>query len=536
MTRGYLALVLHAHLPYVRHVNKEGCLEERWLFEALTETYLPLLHVLEKLTDENVPYRLTISLSPTLMSMLTDKLLQDRYQKHLEKSLELAERELARTVHEPHFHKLADMYRLLLQQAHHTYVDRYHCNILQGFKKLQDTGGLELITCAGTHGYLPLLLLQPEVIRAQLKAALQVYTSNFGQQCKGFWLPECGYSPGLDQMLKEENLRYFFVDSHGLLFATPRPRYGIHMPLRCPSGVAAFGRDVESSIQVWSAEEGYPGDYDYREFYRDIGYDLEYEYIKDYLNPEGIRIDTGFKYYRVTGQGDWKEPYVPEYARAKAAIHAGNFMFNRQKQLEFLTAHMQHNPIVVSPYDAELFGHWWFEGPMWLDYLFRKLAFDQNTIQPATPSEYLAANPVLQPAVPCASSWGNKGYNEVWLEGSNDWIYRHLHLAGQRMIELANQFDNPNPLEQRALNQAARELMLAQSSDWAFIMKTGTMVEYAKKRTVEHIGRFTRLYDGLKQRSVEPVWLTQVEKIDNLFPDLDYRFYRSFLPPQAVSC
>lgn len=540
MAKGYMALVLHAHLPYVRHPEKEGYLEERWLYEAITETYLPLLHVLERLSEEGVPYRLTISFSPTLLSMLTDEFLQDKYQKHLEKCLELAEREVARTKHEPHFHNLAKMYQELLQKASNTYLERYKRNILQGFKKLQDNGNLEIITCAGTHGYFPLLNLQPQVITAQVKLAMQTYRQHFGKVPQGIWLPECGYAPGIDDILAKEGLGYFFVDSHGLLFATPRPRYGIYMPVRCPSGTAVFGRDVESSVQVWSASEGYPGDYDYREFYRDIGYDLDYEYIKDYIHPDGIRIDTGFKYYRITGKGDWKEPYKPEWAREKAAIHAGNFMFNRQKQLEFLACHMEHDPIVVSPYDAELFGHWWFEGPLWLDFLLRKVAYDQETFRLATPSDYLAEHPKLQPSTPCLSSWGNNGYNEVWLEGSNDWIYRHLHRAGEKMVQLADTFIQPDPVQKRALNQAARELLLAQSSDWAFIMKTGTMVDYAKKRTVEHIGRFNRLYESLQRGEIDRAWLRKIELKDNIFPEMDYRVYRSHqaevgsLQPSAI--
>lgn len=526
MSKGYLALVLHAHLPYIRHPEDSTVLEERWLYEALTETYIPLLRMLERLTQDEVPYYLTISFSPPLMGMLSDSLLQERYVKHLEKSLELAEKEIVRTKNEPHFQLLAFMYQSLLQESLATF-QRYRGNILEGFKKVADHGNLEIITCAATHGYFPLLGIQEEILKAQTKLAVETYKKHFGKRPRGLWLPECGYIPGADAILKEENIQYFFVDTHGLLYATPRPRYGIYMPIRCPSGVAAFGRDVESSVQVWSAYEGYPGDYDYREFYRDIGYDLDYEYIKDYIHPSGVRIDTGFKYYRITGKGSWKEPYNPARARYKALEHAGNFLFNRVKQLEYLMAHMEDDPIVISPYDAELFGHWWFEGPLWLEFVLRKTAMEQNIIELTTPSRYLDRHRVLQPATPCASSWGNKGYNEVWLNGSNDWIYRHLHQAGKRMIELAEKFKNPSSLERRALNQAARELLLAQSSDWAFIMETGTMVDYAKRRTVEHIGRFNKLYEELLGGEIDGEWLRKIEGKNNIFPEIDYTIFSS---------
>ena len=188
--------------------------------------------------------------------------------------------------------------------------------------------------------------------------------------------------------------------------------------------------------------------------------------------------------------------------------------------------HMDRPPLIVSPYDAELFGHWWFEGPQFLDYLFRKMHFDQDVVKPITPSEYLAAHPDLEVAQPPMSTWGAKGYAEVWLNPGNDWIYPHLDMAAERMVELARRFEHPGPLERRALNQAARELLLAQSSDWAFIMKTNTTVEYAKKRTLDHIARFTYLYRALTGELVleEPI-VADFEWRDNLFPDMDYRVY-----------
>jgi 1,4-alpha-glucan branching enzyme len=291
---------------------------------------------------------------------------------------------------------------------------------------------------------------------------------------------------------------------------------------------------MESSKQVWSAQEGYPGDHHYRDFYRDVGFDLDYDYVKPYLHGGGSRVYTGIKYYRITGRGDHKEPYDPDVAREKAAGHAANFMFNREKQVEYLHDFLKKEPIIVAPYDAELFGHWWFEGPQWIDFLFRKCAFDQDVFDLITPSEYLSKYPRNQVATPSLSSWGWKGYNEVWLEGSNDWIYRHIHWAADRMVELANDGDGGDPLRARALKQAARELLLAQSSDWAFIMKTGTAVTYALKRTKDHLGRFRKLYEDLKHGSIDIDWLSDAEAKDNIFPELDYRIYSDQYTPIAA--
>jgi 1,4-alpha-glucan branching enzyme len=331
----------------------------------------------------------------------------------------------------------------------------------------------------------------------------------------------------VDELLAEQDIRFFFVDTHGITDATPRPRHGVYAPLYTPGGPAAFGRDPESSMQVWSAEHGYPGDPDYREFYRDVGWDLDYDYVRPWIQPTGQRKNVGIKYYRITGKTPHKEPYDPHRARERAAQHAGNFMFNRERQIEHLAGRMAGTrPIVISPYDAELYGHWWHEGPMFIDFLVRKVAHDQRIFRLATPGDYLRENPDQQLGAPPLCSWGAGGYAAVWLDGTNDWIYRHLHKAAERMVALAREFPEADGLRLRALNQAARELLLAQSSDWAFIMKTGTMVDYAIRRTKEHVLRFDKLHDQVRSGQLDEGWLSGVESRDSIFPEIDYRVYR----------
>jgi len=526
MHKGYLCLVLHGHLPFVRHPEHEDFLEEDWLYEAITETYIPLISVFEGLVNDGIDFRLTLTLSPTLISMLSDSLLQERYVKHINKLIELSHKEIERTSWQPQFQGLAIMYLNEFCKARETF-EKYGRNLINAFKKFQDLGKLEIVTCGATHGFFPLMDVCKESVKAQVKVAVSHYESIFGRKPRGIWLPECGYHPGHDEIFKECGIRYFFTDSHGVLHGNPRPKYGVFAPVYCRgTGVACFGRDLESSKQVWSSIEGYPGDYNYREFYRDIGFDLEFEYIKPYIHPDGVRINTGIKYYRITGTGNNKEPYNPQWAKDRAADHAGNFMFNRQKQINYLYGFMQKKPILVSPYDAELFGHWWYEGPKWLDFLMRKIACDQNEIRMITPSEYLEENPRNQVITPSLSSWGWKGYSEMWLQGSNDWIYRHLHMASERMTELVKANSHVNGLHKRALNQALRELLLAQSSDWAFIMGTGTHTSYAIRRTKDHLLRFTRLYEEIKSNSIDQEWLSDIEYKDNLFPNIDYKVHQ----------
>jgi 1,4-alpha-glucan branching enzyme len=524
MAKGYLTLVLHAHLPYVRHPEDEHFLEEKWLYEAITETYIPLIEAFDRLADENIPFRITMTLSPPLISMLTDGLLQERYINHLNRLIELADKEVGRT-YGTSFHQAALMYQQHFVRAREVFCDRYGRNLVQAFKRFEDLGRLELITCGATHGYLP-LMLHKESVRAQIGVAVDLHQQHLGRPPRGIWLPECAYAHGIDDILKEFKIKFFFTDSHGVMFASRRPKFGVFAPIYCPSGVAAFGRDLESSKQVWSKNEGYPGDFDYREFYRDIGHELDHDYIYPYIHPSGLRIHTGIKYHRITGKTEHKEAYIPDWAREKAAQHAGNFLFNRQHQALHLSSLMDRPPVIVAPYDAELFGHWWFEGPLWLEFLIRKTHFDQDTVALITPSDYLQMFPCNQVATPCPSSWGNKGYNEVWLCKANDWIYRHLHVIAQKMIGLAGDYPDADGLLERALKQSAREVLLAQSSDWGFIMSTGTMVEYAVRRTKTHILNFLRLEDEIRGNRIDEGWLHHLEQVNNIFPHLDYHHYQ----------
>ena len=458
--------------------------------------------------------------------MLLDPLLQERYIRHISRLIELTERELERTKWDGGLNALAHFYHHRFHDARRTFCDGYGRNLVGAFRKFQELGKLEIITCGATHGFLPLMQDHPESIRAQILAARDHYWECFGCAPRGIWLPECAYIPEIESYLQEAELRWFIMDTHGIMFGHPAPRYGVYAPVFTPRGLAAFARDTESSRQVWSAEVGYPGDADYRDFYKDIGFDLDFDYIKPYIHPDGIRCFTGIKYHRITGKSPYKEVYNRHVAWEKTAVHAGNFMFNRERQIEHLRGVMERPPLVLAPYDAELFGHWWFEGPEFLDFFIRKSVYDQKVYRLTTPSEYLRAQPTQQLSQPCTSSWGSKGYWEVWLEDSNAWIYPHLHAAATRMTELARTYERATGLTERAVKQAARELLLAQSSDWAFIMKTGTTVPYAVKRTKDHILRFTRLYEQIKAGQIDEAWLAGVEWRDNIFPHVNPAYYR----------
>ncbi len=531
MTNGYFSLILHAHLPFVRHPEYPEFLEEDWLYEAITEVYIPLIFIFERLHDSGAKPRLAMNISPPLCEMLADDLLQERYTRHLENLVELTKKELTRVKEsEPEFLPVVKMYREMLENALSLWNEKYERDLIKAFRRLQNKGVLEIITCGATHGFLP-LISTTEARRVQIEVAVSNYRKHFHRSPRGIWLPECAYEPGIEDLLKNAGIEYFVGDSHAILYGEPRPRYGVHAPVRCSNGVAVFARDVETSQQVWSAEVGYPGHPDYREFYRDVGWDLPIDYLKPHLHEDGSRRHLGLKYFRITGNDapqNKKLPYDPARATQIAADHATDFLWKRVNQAKKLRAsYGGHPPLVTSPYDAELYGHWWFEGPQFIDYLFRQIHFDQDQIEAVTPGDFLDSNIPIQIQRPSASSWGENGYYRVWLNEGTSWMYEYTHDAERRMTDLANHFENPNEDEYRALNQAARELLLAQSSDWAFQIYQGTTVEYSSMRFRSHIQRFGLLADGLENYQVDLELLHELESRDTIFQEIDYRVYRS---------
>jgi 1,4-alpha-glucan branching enzyme len=528
MNKSCLALVLNAHLPFVRKPEFSAFFEERWLFEAISETYLPLLRLFRKLEAENIPFKVSIAISPTLLSMLSDKLLCDRYSGYLDAQLELAYMEKRRLEGDSVFYPLAQMYHSLYQRNKDDFDSLYSRNILAGFDYFYKKGKIEVLTSGATHAFLPLFQDAPQAIHAQIETAIMTHRAVFGKNPQGFWLPQLGWYPGLGRILAEYNFRYTLVTTRGALLGKPIPLYGSFSPVRSLSGIDVFIRDAGATKAVWSETEGYPADPLYRDFYRDIGYDLAADYVSQFLGPGVERGFTGFKYWAVTGHTINKRPYEPGAAAAKAIEHAHAFLAERKSTARAASFWINdRKPLIVCPYDAELFGHWWFEGPLFLEALFRAAARkkEDDDLDLVTLSEYLRQHPQNPESEPEFSSWGEGGYAEVWLDGANDWVHRHSHQSIDRMIELAERFPNESGLRERILNQGAREALLSMSSDWPLLLKSGQSSSFARSQIEDTVGNFTRIYEMLCANTVDTEWLTTLEKKNNLFPDMNYRVF-----------
>lgn len=519
-------LILHAHLPYVRHIEYPRFLEEDWLFESLNESYIPLLSLLDRLDREGLDFKITFCFSPTLLTMLEDEELSKRFENYMKLHIELGKKEEQRLKSEKKLQSLAVMYLKSLESNWQFYLDNGK-SIIPVLKRLKKNGKIDLMTTAATHAYLPLYREFPTAINAQVSLGIQTFEETFGFKTDGFWLPECGYYPGLDEVLKKYGISYFQLPSHAIISSRDKSKNGGYSPVELPSGVKAFVRDWGITSLIWNSISGYPCDTDYREFYRDIGYDLSLDYIRPYIHEPEVRVFTGFKYYRITGKTDEKEIYDPLKAIEKIKLHVDNYLYHIQRKGIMLTSFGLENPLFNLCYDAELFGHRWYEGIDFIELLLRKCASSESQIKLTSPKECLMDDSIKSEKLYInGCSWGRGGYSDTWLDDSNVWIYRHIHQAIERMQELTERFPEQGSLKGRFLNQASREVLLAMSSDWPYIMHDKTSVTYAEKRLRNHLGSFNVVYSSMCKNTVNTEWLIKAEKRNAIFPHIDYNIFR----------
>ncbi len=522
MTEGF-ALVLHSHLPYARGAGRWPHGEE-WVHEAILGTYLPLLGLLQDLRDDGVRYQLTIGLTPTLIEQLADRDIDARFVEYCDDQIARADADVRRFVRDSRLEhaSLASFYSSLFRAHRDAYTRRFGHDLVGAFASLARSGHVELLTSGATHGYLP--LLDRASVHAQLRVGRRTSRRLLGIEPTGIWLPECAYAPGLEEMLESHGITHFFTDvallggerlvAEGHRFERERSGAGISAPLIAPdetdalrpylvreSSVVAIARHDRVSGQVWSAMMGYPGDGAYREFHR-----------KDER--------SGLRYWRVTdvrsGLGE-KADYSPGAAADRARSHATHFVGLLRDTLAAHRTERGGSALLTVTFDSELFGHWWFEGIDWLGHVLRDLAADGPT--PVTAAEYLRREPPTERVDLVEGSWGKNNDHSTWLNDRTAFMWSELAaMAGE--IHSLRAATPSSPLRMRAARQAARELLLAQSSDWPFLVTTGQAADYAIERFRSHAMRFRRSVELTHSAtSVDEVELRSLEHADNPFPD-----------------
>ncbi len=539
MTEAF-ALVLHSHLPYARGAGRWPHGEE-WVHEAILGTYLPLLGLLHDLRDDDVAYKLTIGLTPTLIEQLADHDIDARFIEYCDDQIQRADTDVRRFDADGNADRasLARFYASLYRAHRDAYVRRFGRDLVGAFASLAQTGHAEVLTSGATHGYLP--LLDRASVHAQLAVGARTTRRLLGVEPRGIWLPECAYAPGLEDILEEHGLTHFFTDAallggkrlvgEGHAFERDRSGSGLDAPLISSanadtlrpylvreSKVVAIARHDKVSGQVWSAMMGYPGEPAYREFHR-----------KD--------DRSGLRYWRVTdtktGLGA-KESYSPDTASQRVRGHAVHFVGMVRETLARHREERGTNALMTVTFDSELFGHWWFEGVDWLGHVLRDLAADGP--QPMSVAEYLGRSPATERIDLVEGSWGKNNDHSTWSNERNAWMWADLARMAREIHELRASPPS-DPLRQRAARQGARELLLAQSSDWPFLVTTGQAADYAVERFRSHSLRFRRSMELARSgTSADEIELRSLERTDNPFPDAspdDFQSRRGALAARA---
>lgn len=501
-SRGHFVLALNAHLPFVRHPEHEYFLEESWYFEAAIETYIPLVGMLARLAEERVRFGMALSLSPTLISMMSDPLLGARLLRHMDRLIGLCKAELRRTAKMKAYAPLARRNLREITRVRRVYADDMNCDLVGALRALASKAPrLELITTAATHAFLPNLAPLPDAVLAQVTLGRECFLSGLGMEPRGIWLPECGYHDGVGRILRRAGYEYTILEAHALLHATPRPRFGAMRPVIVPGGVMAFARDSEFSDLVWSSKSGYPADPAYRDFHADLGYAQRLPaHVRRHLAALTIgnaRAHTGIKYHAIAEDARGRKlPYDPALAASRAKLHAHHFVRALEARARSVCSNHGFAPVITAAYDAELFGHWWHEGVAWLEHVLRMLA-SGRIVRAHSPSACIKAllrdGERITKTRPGLSSWGRGGYGALWAEMDGGRALSSGLMAWRRLEALTSKQPLMSAEQSDALDQAAMELMLSLSSDWAFLARSGTAASYARARVSGHMDNFRRL-------------------------------------------
>jgi 1,4-alpha-glucan branching enzyme len=560
MAKGYISIVLHSHLPYLIHhgVWPHGL---DWLHEAAAETYVPLLGMIEAADRRGLKARFSINLTPVLLEQLLHPTFLESFPQYLEEKAAAARRDQNEflALGEGEFLEQARQWELHYRDVERRFVEGFGSNLVAAFSRLAEGGQLELMTCAATHGYVPLLGTDAS-INAQVRLAVSTHQKMFGRKPRGIWLPECGYRPagrwepphgeappllkraraGVEEILAANGLQYFVCDTHLLdrtvqfspyeklaqppRFDRPPERspyrpYFVGPPRRAAGQVAAFVRDPQTGVQVWSGEHGYPGDANYLDFHKK-------------------RWPTGLRYWQVTHPKidlGGKQPYSRTRAVERTRDHARHFVSLTQNILRAEWARTGRPGILVAAFDAELFGHWWFEGPEFLEHVLEELAL-QSEIETISLGGYFDLYPPDARIDLPEGSWGRGGGHEMWWNADTEWTWRDIYPAEAALLELISSgVGKVDPTERRLLQQLCRELLLLESSDWQFLISTGSARDYAEKRFRTHRDWFLEIFNMLagyrecKQLSgAASERLAEIEATDSIFADLDLAIYQEW--------
>jgi len=566
MHTGNYVLILHTHLPWViNHGKWPHGLD--WLTEAVAECYIPLLNVFNKCLSEGIVPKVTLDFSPVLCEQLEQPHFKKLFVDYCNEKINAAiqdRKDFINWGYDPHHIWLTHFWEEWYTNRKEDFVKKYNYSIVNAFKELQDEAAIEIMTCGATHGYLPLLGFDKSV-NLQIATAVKNYKKHFGVEPRGIWLPECAYRPayewqsflpiepfhekklrtGIEQFLAAYGINYFVTDEKLIKELIPLGRfvddaketfvsinsenfyfedwnfdrtalrlYEVSSSEKVEYGTAAvFTRHKDISMQVWSGEVGYPGQPDYLDFHKKS-------------------MNSMLRYWRVTdNKADmmFKTLYHPDWTKDKIDHQSMHFIHHIENTSNYYYNKTNKFVTICTPFDTELFGHWWFEGPEFIKAVIKGLHHSPYVKMVTASEQFIKLKPKEVIGIP-EGSWGVNNNHEVWSNEENKWTWENIYNNELRFDKIYNKYYNNKitKIGKRILLQALRELMLLQSSDWQFLIYTKSAKDYAEQRFFYHNSDFNKLCDlFIKYHSSDSIdendenYLEQVESRNSIFPELD---------------
>lgn len=520
-----LALIIEADQGYIRNVSGKDSFssQNNILFYAISNTYIPLLNMFSRLESEDIPFKVGLVISPVLCFLLDDPQIQKQYIDHLDNLIKLGKAETKRCAKTESYENSLRCLKAA-EQNREDFTEKYGQNLLAQFKAYQEKGFVELIPTAATYSYMPHYEDYPEVLNAQIETGIYSQKNYFGEAGEGFWIPYLGWAKGLEWSLRSYGMNYTVVDARSILFSKDCPDSGIFAPVRTRTSLVLFGKDPDTPEDI-CGEEGFAQNEVYLSNSHDIGFELEQDKIASFFGKDDARIQTGFQYWNNESEEDDLVTYDAAEAEEQTVQDAIQFYSSKLEKLQQAKEHMADGePLLVCAIPARVLGQTWNEGIKWLENVFRctasKQGFDFVLLKDRIAGQFTL--PKIMP-YPCSSN--GLGYGEDLMDNSNSWMIRYVRKATERMVDLTDRFPQEDSLKERLLNMGAKQVLLAQSGQWAEMIHDGTIPEYVKEEFKNQILSFTKVFDALASNTVSTEWLTECEKKNALFPWLNYRVF-----------
>lgn len=522
-----LSLIVKANQDFIRHTGddqKKNAPVLNLLYESISSVYIPLIRMVENLEKDGIKARIGLVLPPVLCNLLSDEIIQESYLEWLDKRNQLGLKELERN-------KGNDQVVKLIQKTIDTnnlnqkdFVEKYNKNLITVFSDLMKKGLIELLGTTGTDIYMPHYADMKEIISAQIESGLHAYRQFFGIVPEGFWLPEFGYTPGIEKLIKAYGYTYTILDPRSVLLAEKVPESGIFYPSRTENSLVVFTRCKNVEEELYG-EEGFIYNCSYRNQNRDIGYELSMDQLAPIMNEGEVRYSTGYMYWNRCFDEEKSLVYNEAEAQEQLKKDAETFVNNRKVVLEKAAELLKDKPFVASvcTFEADKFCKVWHESIEWLEEVIKVAV--KNDLTVTTCDQMCDDQFNLERITPYYSAGIGAGYGENLLSSKNCWMMRYIRKSCERMIDLADRFPSDTGLKNRLLNLGAKELMLAQSCNIAKNIDRSEYPEFAERRFKESIVAFTAVFDSLGSNVVSTEWLTTLEARDSIFPWMNYRIF-----------